>query len=122
MLRANAPSPGSSAGAAAGKAIDATLSGLSLMIGIATLGGWSAKPVNIFGDGDSASAPWSAVERDADLLALHMVAAAGHSPARAVLYLATALDPQGRRRLEDEAARIDAAPSPELDAILRRLR
>lgn len=120
MLRAAAAGAEPTVGARAGLAVDAGLSGLSLLIGIATLGGWSAKPVNIFGDGASDAPSWSEVERDADLLALHMLAAAGH--AQAWEFLPSAQSADGRQRLQAEAARIDAPPSPELAAILRRLR
>ncbi len=73
--------------AQAGEAVDLGLSAVSLLLGIATLGGWSAKPVDIFDDRSSAAqradariALWREAVLAADRSAFEVMRAAGFDP------------------------------------------
>jgi membrane-associated protease RseP (regulator of RpoE activity) len=118
------PSGRTLAGAAgkAGDAVDFSLSLVSLAVGLATLGGWSAKPVDIFDDAASHRQSTAALLQyrreaalKADKAALALIYAAGMDPADVVaqwhgLVRAGTLsdDPERLQALEVEAERLRA--------------
>jgi hypothetical protein len=65
---------------------DVPLSAISLLLGIVTLGGWPAKPIEVFG-GITEDQLRGEFEPKADLLAVHMLTASGYPPAAAAAAL-----------------------------------
>lgn len=106
-----------------GEAVDFSLSLVSLAVGIATLGGWSAKPVDIFNDGTAHRHSTEALLRyrreaalRSDKAALRLVQATGMNPADVVtqwreLVQANSVpdDPARLSALEDELRRLPAS-------------